>query len=125
MNDFEVSIIDYLGKFETGILVLISITYQKKYYECTFFYTAEEMVLTISDELEEVVGDIKELPEYKEILLKILKKVIPFNEMWDRLDKVDFSKWVKGVLEVFEGEEAEILPDDTVKKLDNNHEETN
>jgi hypothetical protein len=54
------------------------------------------MVLTISEDLEEVIGHtIDKDPEYADLLSDILKRLIPFNEMYNRLDDVDFSKWVE------------------------------
>jgi hypothetical protein len=115
MDKFEVSIIEYLGKVDSGILVLLGITYQSKYYEATFYYNDKDILLTISQELEEITGDIKEHSEYANILMDILKKVIPFNEMYDRIDDVNFSRWVEGVIQVEEGE-AEEVDESEIKK---------
>jgi hypothetical protein len=96
MIKFNASILDYLGKLDIGVLVLVSIIYESQYYEATFFYTQDQMVLTISEDLEEVIGHpIDKDPEYADLLSDILKRLIPFNEMYNRLDDVDFSKWVE------------------------------
>jgi len=52
MKTFDFSVLEYLGKVETGVLVLLSVVYEKKYFEATFFYDDKNIVLTISDELE-------------------------------------------------------------------------
>lgn len=92
---FNPSILSYLGKLDIGILVLISITYQDKYYESTFFYTTDKMVLTISRELEEEIGHkIQDDEDYPNLLRQILKKIVPYNQMINNIDDVDFSRWV-------------------------------
>jgi hypothetical protein len=110
MNDFNPSIIEYLGKLESGILVLVGLISDEVYYESTFYYDSENIVLTIPDELEELVGNITEHPNYKDILSSILKKVVPYDEMFDRLDPIDFSRWTEGeiVIEEKQGENVKI-----------------
>jgi hypothetical protein len=122
MNNFDVSVIDYLGKFQNGVLVLIAITLDGQYFDATFFYTKEEIVLTISDEMEEVVGNIKEHPNYKDLLLLILKKVLPYHDIADRIDDVDFGKWIKGQIELFSDDEPEIIPDGVIKNIKEDNE---
>lgn len=122
MNNFDVSVIDYLGKFENGVLVLIAITFDNQYFDATFFYTKEELVLTISDEMEEIVGDIKEHPNYKDLILLTLKKVLPYHDIADRIDDVDFGKWIKGQIELFSDDDPEIIPDGMIKNFEKNDE---
>lgn len=104
MKTFDFSVLEYLGKVEGGLLVLLAVVYQNQYYEATFYYNESEMILTISDELEKIVGDFKTHPEYFNSLRDILKKVVPFDEMYDRTDPVDFSRWVEGYIELEMGE---------------------
>ena len=113
MAKFNPSIIDYLGKLDDGVLVLISIVYQQQYHEATFYYTQEQMVLTISEELESEIGhDIKQDEEYADLLKEILKRIIPHNEIFSRLDPVDFSKWTSLVDDIPENQsEVEYLDD--------------
>jgi hypothetical protein len=83
---FNISILEYLGKIENGILVLLSFVYNDKYYESTYFYTNNEIVLTVSEELESDLGHkIQEDPEYPEIIKTIIRKVVPYNEMIKRI----------------------------------------
>lgn len=120
MAKFNPSIIDYLGKLDFGVLVLISIVYNQEYFEATFFYTEEQMVLTISEDLEEKIGgDIKQDPEYPELLKDILKRLIPFNEIYNRLDDIDFSKWTSFVEDIPE-DQSEVEYLDEVKEEDQN-----
>jgi hypothetical protein len=117
MDKIEPSILEYLGKFEQGILVLISLSVGKEYYEGTFYYDQENIVLTVSEQMEEKYGDIKKNPQYSSIIKNLLQKIVPFKDMYGRLDSVDFSKWVKGVIEVHSKEYPEILNDSEVKPL--------
>lgn len=73
------------------------------------------MVLTMSDEFESQYGPITEHENYKDLLLKILKKVLPYNDISERIDDVDFGKWIKGQIELFSDYEPEIIPDDLIK----------
>jgi hypothetical protein len=94
MTKFTPSVIEYLGRIEPGVLVLISIVYQENHYESTFFYTKDQMVLTTSEELESKLGySINQDPEYNQLILDVLKRVIPYTEIYNRIDEVDFSKW--------------------------------
>lgn len=108
MKTFDFSIIEYLGKVEGGVLVLLGVMYNKKYYESTFFYDDKNIILTISDELEIQVGDIKKHPEYLDCLRDILRKIVPFTEMYERIDEVDFSRWVEGYIELEMGEAEKV-----------------
>jgi len=98
MDEFEVSIINYLGKVKEGIVVLISLTYDKDVtFDATFYYTEDKMILTVPEEIEEAVGDFKELPQYPNILRSILRKVVPYNEMIDRIDPLDVRPYLKAI----------------------------
>ena len=100
MKKFDVSIIEYLGKVEGGILVLMGIVYENEYYESTFFYNETDILLTVSEELEQIVGDIKKHPAYATILKDILSRVVPFAEMYDRIDPVNFGRWVESLVDI-------------------------
>jgi hypothetical protein len=117
MGEVEVSILEYLGKFELGILVLVSLSIEKEYYEATFYYDQENMVLTISEEMEEKYGDIKKYKQYPLILRSLLEKVVPFNDMYNRLDPVDFSKWIKGIIEVQSQDVPELINQSDIQPL--------
>lgn len=84
-------IIEYLGKFEDGVLVLISLNYDDNYYDTTFYYKDNFVTLTIDDDLEEILGQIELWSGYNNLVLDIMKKVIPSDEILGRLDEIDFS----------------------------------
>jgi len=100
MEDFSISILEYLGKVETGVLVLISISYRKEHYEATFYYTESDIILTVGEDLESEIGDITKHPMYPEILRDILKKIVPYKDIIDSLDRVNFGRWVNSLVEM-------------------------
>lgn len=122
MDKFKLSILDYLGKIDTGVLALISIVYQEEYHEATFFYTQEQMVLTISEDLESKLGyPITEDPEYSKLISEIIKRVIPYTEIYNRIDDVDFSKWSNFIEEEADDQsEVEYLDEVETKEEDQN-----
>lgn len=95
MDKLKFSVLDYLGKIESGVLVLLSFTIEDEYYEGTFFYTDESILLTVDDEIEKKleVSNIEEWEGYVELIRNILKSIIPYGEIYPRLDDVDFNKW--------------------------------
>lgn len=114
MDKFDISILEYLGKVDGGVLVLLAIVYQEEYSEATFFYNQTDILLTISEELEEKVGDITKHKQYPQILKDILKQIVPYDQMFDSIDPVDFGRWVKGVFEI-ENDEAEQINPNEIK----------
>ena len=84
-------IIEYLGKFEDGVLVLISLNYEDNYYDTTFYYKDNFVTLTIDEKLEEIIGEVEEWSGYNNLVLELMKKVVPYDEIISRLDKVDVS----------------------------------
>lgn len=88
-------IIEYLGKFEDGVLVLISLNYENEYYDATFFYKEDFVTLTINEDLEELIGEIEKHPLYNNLVIEIMKKVVPYKEMINRLDEIDFSGFLE------------------------------
>ena len=100
MDKFDISIIEYLGKVDGGILVLIGILHNEVYYEATFFYNESDILLTISEEMELVTGPINQHINYKDILSDILKRIVPYSDMHDKIDPVNFSRWVEGEIEI-------------------------
>jgi len=57
MDKVEVSILKYLGKVNSGIIVLISITLVDEdfSFDATFYYTSDEMFITITEETQELI----------------------------------------------------------------------
>jgi hypothetical protein len=110
--EIKVDIVDYMGKMDGGVLVLLSINCDGSFSEGTIFYTSDNLALTVSEEVEEKIGTKIELwSGYKDLIESVLKKLIPCEELLSRIDDVDFSKYLE-----YDGEtgfvEDEIDPDD-------------
>jgi hypothetical protein len=94
MAKFKVSILEYLGKLDIGVMSLVSIVYNDKYYEATYFYTDERLVLTVQEELEIDLGHrISDDENYADLIREIISKVVPYGEIYGRLDEIDFNRW--------------------------------
>ena len=90
---FEPSILDYVGKFNDGIIVSVGLVYDKKYYDSFFYYTKDKMIINVSPELEKVIGcHIEEHSDYLPLLLKIIKSTEPFESVFDKLEAVDIKR---------------------------------
>ena len=114
--EIKVDIVDYMGKMEGGILVLLSVNCDGSFSEGTIFYTPDNLALTVSQEVEEKIGSPIEVWEgYQDLVVSTLKKLIPCEELLKRMDDVDFSKYLE-----YDGEttfiDDEIDPDDIEAK---------
>lgn len=79
---FEASILKYMGTFKKGVVVLFTIKYKSKHYEATFFYNEKDILLTISDEMEnDLENNIKLDPDYPALLKSILSQIAPYEEV--------------------------------------------
>jgi len=92
--EIKADIIEYLGKVEEGIIVLLSLSYEEEYYECTLYYKDRLVALTPEEKLEEKLGSVIEDWEgYNDLMLEILKKVVPYDEMISRCDDIDMGQY--------------------------------
>ena len=110
--EIKIDIVDYMGKMDGGILVLLSVNCDDSFSEGTIFYTPDNLVITVSEEVENKIGSNIELWDgYQDLLTNTLKKLIPCEELLTRMDEVDFSKYLE-----YDGEtgfvEDEVDPDD-------------
>lgn len=92
----EFDILDYLGKFEDGVLTLVSLNYDGNYYDSTFFYKENYVTITIEEKLEDIIGEIEKWSGYDDLIVRLMKKVIPYDEIITRLDDVDVSSYING-----------------------------
>jgi hypothetical protein len=94
-STLKVDILDYMGKFENGIIANITICYDNNFYPGTFFYTEDTIALTIDSELKQLIGsEIEDHIEYKSIVFDLLKKVVPYNELINSIDNIDITKYI-------------------------------
>lgn len=93
---FSFSVLEYLGKVADGVLVLLSVIYEEEYFEATFFYNLSTNILTVSEELElKIGGSIIHHKDYEDIIKVVKSKVVPFNEIYNRLDNINLERWLK------------------------------
>lgn len=114
--EIKIDIVDYMGKMEGGILVLLSVNCDGSFSEGTIFYTPDNLALTVSQEVEEKIGSPIEAWEgYQDLVVSTLKKLIPCEELLLRMDDVDFSKYLE-----YDGEttfvDEEVDPEDIEEK---------
>jgi hypothetical protein len=77
-----VDILDYIGKHENVIFVLLSIGYEEEFYEATFFYRDTFVVLTVEESLEKKLGcEIEDWDGYGKVMYGIIEKLVPYEEM--------------------------------------------
>jgi len=110
-NEIKITadIVDYLGKYEDGVLVLLTIGCKDQYTEGTLYYSDKMLALTVDESIESELGSPIELwSGYKELLISILKRVVPYNEIINRLDDIDFEQYFDDTkLESIEGEDID------------------
>jgi hypothetical protein len=89
-----VDVIDYVGKYENGVLTVLSLNYNSEFYEALFYYTNEMVNLSTEDTLEDKLGcPIEDWDGYNDLMVTILKKVVPHEEIINRLDDIDISSY--------------------------------
>lgn len=99
MSAPDFSVLEYLGKVGNGVLALVSVVHDGEYYEATYFYTESEGVLTLSEELEQRLGEMEDRPTTDELVSMVGRKVVPFGQIYKRIDDVDFGRWLNHVPE--------------------------
>jgi hypothetical protein len=89
-----IDVLDYLGKHEGGVIVSITIGLDGEFYDAHFYYkeleNSELFVAVSCLQLEENISSkIEEWYKYDELIVEIMKKVVPFNEMINRIDEFE------------------------------------
>ena len=75
------SILDYLGKYESGILVSVGLMFEGTFYNGIFFYTENKMIITVDDTLTEKIGEIQETEYYFPLMESIINIVEPYENI--------------------------------------------
>lgn len=93
--EIKADIIDYMGKFEDGVLVLLSVLCDGEYSEGTVYYSDVDLVLTVDRSVEDSLGTpIEEWPGYRKLLESIFARLVPASEILTRIDDVDFESFI-------------------------------
>lgn len=94
----SISVLEYLGKIADGLLVLLSVIYEGEYYEATVFYNNTTFIITADEELEaKLQTKIENLTDYQKIKEDLKLKLVPFDQIVNRIDKLDVSRWTKTI----------------------------
>lgn len=87
--EITASILDYIGKYEGGILVSVGLMYKDKYYNSIFYYTSDEMIINVEESMTKDMGcEIEMHNDYLELLKSILGQCEPFNEIINSLGEI-------------------------------------
>jgi hypothetical protein len=75
-------IIDYMGKKDDGIFVLINLNIDNvDFYEAIFYYKENLVALTTDEKFEELIGcEIEDFPGYNDLMVGILSRLLPYEE---------------------------------------------
>jgi hypothetical protein len=93
-SEIKVDVLEYLGKHDGGVISMLSLCYNDVYYEATFYYTKDLLILTPDEKLEKELGcTIEEWSGYDKLMLHILSRVVPYNEVINIVDEFDPEKW--------------------------------
>lgn len=86
----KASILEYLGKWEGGILVLLSIEYMDNFFEGIFYYTVDKMIVNVEEKLKKSLGSEIELWEgYPKFMEDIINLVEPHEDIINDLNEID------------------------------------
>lgn len=85
------SVLDYLGKYEGGILVSVGLVYENTFYNSIFYYTSDKMIISIDDDLATKIGEIEFSEDYIPLMESIINMVEPYEEMINQVKDYDFN----------------------------------
>ncbi len=93
--EVTVDIIDYLGRFGNGIIVLLNISIDDEYSEAVLFYNNDTIALTVSESVEDALGStIEEWEGYREMLEFLFSKLVPSSELYNSLDEFNLERYL-------------------------------
>lgn len=93
--EIKADIIDYMGKYEGNIMVLLSLICDGEYTEGTIVYNEKDILLTVQHSVEDKLGGpIEQWEGYKSLLESILSKLVPASELISRIDDVNFIDYL-------------------------------
>lgn len=80
--EIKFDIIDYIGQLAGGIYVVLSLNYSDNFYEGIFYYKENVVALSVEKTLEKKLNcEIEDWRGYNQLMLDILSKVVPYNQM--------------------------------------------
>jgi hypothetical protein len=75
-------IIEYMGKMDGGVFVLLNLNVDNtNFYDAIFYYKENIVALTVDEKFEELIGQkIEDFSGYKDIMTAIIKRVLPYKD---------------------------------------------
>lgn len=90
--EITASIIDYLGKYEDGILVSVGLMYKSEFFNSIFYYTGDQMVINVEEKMIQKMDHfIEEHPEYYTLMEDIINKVEPYELLITQLEEIKIN----------------------------------
>ena len=87
----KASILDYIGKYEGGILTSVGLMLEGEFYDAIFYYTQNKMIITINEDMRNKIGDIELHEDYVPLMESIINKVDPYEEMVNKLNDIKMN----------------------------------
>lgn len=84
-------IIEYMGKVDDGVFVLLNLNVDgKDFYDAIFYYKENTVALTVDEKFEELIGSqIEDFKNYNELMAAIIKRVLPYRDAINIVNDLD------------------------------------
>jgi len=89
--DITASVIDYIGKYEGGIMVSVGLMLEGVYYDAMFYYTDKQMIINIDEEMKKIIGDIENHKDYYTLMEFMINSVTTYEDMIETLSEMDYQ----------------------------------
>lgn len=76
-----ISILDFLGRYNEGVLCVIGLTWPDLHGESVLYYKKDELMFIPSTEITDVTGPIENFPWYGELIEKSLSLCPQFEDI--------------------------------------------
>lgn len=87
--EITASVLDYIGKYEGGILVSVGLMFNEKYYNSIFYYTSDEMIINVEESMTKEMGfEIELHKHYLDLLKSILQQCDLYENIIDKLEEI-------------------------------------
>lgn len=75
-------IIEYMGKLDDGIFVLLNLNIDNTdFYDAVFYYKDNLVALTVDERFEKMIGTpIEDFSGYNQLMVGIISRVLPYKD---------------------------------------------
>jgi hypothetical protein len=88
----KLNIKNYYGIVENGVLAILSIEHDNKFYEGTYWYSKELELMTVEIDLETIIGKIEDHVDYDNYLNQLAKIATPHEQLINVLPKIEYNE---------------------------------